>query len=176
MEETPPQTPRDADEFVKEIERVLEPGGRLHFWTDVLEYFESALETLAEATTLAGPFDVAEAAPEHDLDYRTHFERRTRLNREDVYRRSLRRGVAEAVPAEDGPVLLIAETSYIIVMASSSGRAASGAMLLYRAGTEIVTKLAMFINSMEGWIYPVLGRGRSNRRCEYGDEGERTFS
>ena len=73
-------------EFVKEIERVLEIGGRLHFWTDVLEYFESALETLAEATTLAGPFDVAEAAPEHDLDYRTHFERRTRLNREDVYR------------------------------------------------------------------------------------------
>jgi tRNA (guanine-N7-)-methyltransferase len=74
------------DEFVKEIERVLEVGGRLHFWTDVGEYFESALETLAEATTLAGPFDVEEAAPEHDLDYRTHFERRTRLQREAVFR------------------------------------------------------------------------------------------
>ena len=79
------------DEFVKEIERVLEPGGRLHFWTDVQEYFETALETLAEATTLAGPFEVKEAAAEHDLDYRTHFERRTRLHREAVYRAEFKR-------------------------------------------------------------------------------------
>ena len=73
-------------EFVKEIERVLVPGGRLHFWTDVLEYYETAIETIVQETSLKGPFDVPEASPEHDLDYRTHFERRTRLHREAVYR------------------------------------------------------------------------------------------
>ncbi len=73
-------------EFVRDVERVLIPHGRLHFWTDVQEYFETALETLAQETTLLGPFEVHEAQPEHDLDYRTHFERRTRLHRETVHR------------------------------------------------------------------------------------------
>lgn len=73
-------------QFVRDIERVLIPRGRLHFWTDVQEYFEAALETLAQETTLLGPFEVPEAQPEHDLDYRTHFERRTRLHHEAVHR------------------------------------------------------------------------------------------
>ncbi len=72
--------------FVKQIQRVLKPSGELHFWTDVKEYFDMALETLAEATTLVGPQPVNERPAEHDLDYRTHFERRMRKHGEAVYR------------------------------------------------------------------------------------------
>ena len=72
--------------FLKNVERTLVPGGRLHFWTDVEEYFQSTLALIAAFTTLAGPVAVAERTPEHDLDYRTHFERRTRKSDLPVYR------------------------------------------------------------------------------------------
>lgn len=72
--------------FVKQIERVLVPGGTLHFWTDVEEYFHRALATLAEHSTLTGPHEVPELSPEHDLDYRTHFERRMRLHEVKIWR------------------------------------------------------------------------------------------
>jgi tRNA (guanine-N7-)-methyltransferase len=77
--------------FLKNAQRVLVPGGILHFWTDVEEYFQTTLALVAEVTTLAGPFAVAECAPQHDLDFRTHFERRTRLHGEAVYRAEFRR-------------------------------------------------------------------------------------
>ena len=60
------------------IEQTLLPGGRLHFWTDVEEYFQTTLDLIAEVTSLDGPHDVPERSPEHDLDYLTHFERRKR--------------------------------------------------------------------------------------------------
>jgi tRNA (guanine-N7-)-methyltransferase len=72
--------------FVRSVERLLAPGGTLHFWTDVEEYFATTLELLAATTHLAGPHAVAEQPAEHDLDYRTHFERRMRLHGEQVYR------------------------------------------------------------------------------------------
>lgn len=72
--------------FAQQIQRVLKVGGRLHFWTDVEEYYAATLELLSSVTQLAGP-TVEEAKPaEHTLDYRTHFERRTRLNEQPVYR------------------------------------------------------------------------------------------
>ncbi|GAB6164645.1 tRNA (guanosine(46)-N7)-methyltransferase TrmB [Thermostilla marina] len=74
------------DTFVRDVERVLVPGGEFHFWTDVEEYFHESLEIIAAHTSLAGPFEVPEAQPEHDLDYRTHFERRMRLAGLPVYR------------------------------------------------------------------------------------------
>lgn len=77
--------------FVRRIEQVLVPGGLLHFWTDVEEYFHSALEILAAATTLAGP-EAVEAKPAlHDLDYRTHFERRMRMHGQEIYRSLFRK-------------------------------------------------------------------------------------
>ncbi len=79
------------DALVKDIERTLKPGCTLHFWTDVQEYFHSALEVLAEHTTLEGPFDVPESDPEHDLDYRTHFERRMRMHDLPIYRAEFRK-------------------------------------------------------------------------------------
>ena len=77
--------------FLSDVARVLESGGTLHFWTDVQEYYRLALEVLAEQPALEGPFDVAESPAEHDLDYRTHFERRTRLEDQPVYRSEFRK-------------------------------------------------------------------------------------
>ncbi|NOZ41182.1 MAG: tRNA (guanosine(46)-N7)-methyltransferase TrmB [Planctomycetes bacterium] len=72
--------------FLADVVRTLEPQGRLHFWTDVEEYFDSTLKLIAAKTPLIGPLEVAETPAEHSLDYRTHFERRTRMNEEPVYR------------------------------------------------------------------------------------------
>jgi tRNA (guanine-N7-)-methyltransferase len=72
--------------LVRDVERTLAPGGRLHFWTDVEEYFEASLALLAAETKLAGPLEVAERPAADDLDYRTHFERRMRLSGLPVYR------------------------------------------------------------------------------------------
>lgn len=72
--------------FIKEITRVLAPGGSLHFWTDVKDYFDGSLELIAANGRLIGPLPVPERPAEHDLDFRTHFERRMRLLNEPVYR------------------------------------------------------------------------------------------
>ncbi len=80
-----------TESFIHDIERVLVNDGRLHFWTDVEEYFQTTLEMLAQHSQLEGPLPVAEQQPEHDLDYRTHFERRMRLSGEPVYRSEFRK-------------------------------------------------------------------------------------
>jgi tRNA (guanine-N7-)-methyltransferase len=79
------------EQFLRHAERTLAPGGRLHFWTDVKEYYQSTLELIAATVKLTGPLPVAEKPAEHDLDYRTHFERRTRKNDEPVYRAEFRK-------------------------------------------------------------------------------------
>lgn len=78
--------------FLSYVERALASGGRLHFWTDVQEYFETTLDLVRQATRLSGPFEVPERPSEHDLDYRTNFERRTRLAGEPVYRAEFEKG------------------------------------------------------------------------------------
>ena len=77
--------------FLVDVVRVLKPGGILHFWTDVEEYFLSSLELLAQVPQLEGPLPVPEHTPEHDLDYRTHFERRKRRDNLPIYRSEFRR-------------------------------------------------------------------------------------
>lgn len=67
-----------TSEFLADVSRTLQPGGVLHFWTDVKEYYESTLRLLAKFPTLDGPRPVAERSPTDDMDYRTHFERRKR--------------------------------------------------------------------------------------------------
>lgn len=72
---------------VIQFRRVLRPGGRLHFWTDVLDYFEDTIEMIAELTPELGvPYPETIQPAEHDLDYRTHFERRSRQHQIPVYR------------------------------------------------------------------------------------------
>jgi tRNA (guanine-N7-)-methyltransferase len=77
--------------FVARIEQVLQPGGMLHFWTDVEEYYRSTLALIKSRTQLTGPFEVPEELPAHDFDYRTHFERRMRLAAQAVYRAEFRK-------------------------------------------------------------------------------------
>jgi len=88
---------------VKHIYRVLRSTGSFHFWTDVLEYFESAIEMIAAEVPQFGPpipeEPEAETPPETTTIrpsntetaasapvYRTHFERRSRLHQIPVYR------------------------------------------------------------------------------------------
>jgi tRNA (guanine-N7-)-methyltransferase len=78
-------------DFVARIEATLAPGGTLHFWSDVLEYFQATLDLLAAHTRLLGPIEVPEFPAPDDMAYRTHFERRMRLSREAVYRAEFRK-------------------------------------------------------------------------------------
>ena len=75
-----------SDDFLPLVERALAPGGKLHFWTDVEEYFRAGVESARESTRLVGPIPVEETPAAHDLDYRTHFERRTRRHGLPVFR------------------------------------------------------------------------------------------
>ena len=78
-------------EFLRHAGRALPPGATLHVWTDVEEYFEESMG-FAAATGLFAAARVEEPPPpEHDLDYRTHFERRTRLAGAPVWRAALDR-------------------------------------------------------------------------------------
>jgi len=72
--------------FVSNVQRVLSRGGKLHFWSDVEEYFEIGLELIRTVTELQGPHTPAAEPAEDDLDYRTHFERRMRQHGLDVFR------------------------------------------------------------------------------------------
>ena len=76
--------------FLNDVERVLVPGGTLSFWTDVAEYYDASLELIAEVTQLEGPIPVDQRDACHDLDYRTHFERRMRLRDLPVHRAEFR--------------------------------------------------------------------------------------
>jgi tRNA (guanine-N7-)-methyltransferase len=79
------------DRFLQQVERVLQLDGSLHFWTDVEEYFVAAAERIHTVTTLSGPISVPEREAQHDLDFQTHFERRTRLHGEAVFRSEFRK-------------------------------------------------------------------------------------
>ena len=70
---------------------VLVPGGRLHVWTDVEEYFIEAMDATQQTGRFGEHAEEAAKEAEHDLDYRTHFERRTRLADQPVWRAILRR-------------------------------------------------------------------------------------
>ena len=87
------------ESFLRDVERTLLPGGSLHFWTDVEEYFQTTLALLAAHTTLLGPLPVPETPAEHDMAYRTHFERRVRQADEPVFRAEFKRTDNPALPA-----------------------------------------------------------------------------
>lgn len=78
-----------SDPFLRQVARVVVPGGRLHVWTDVEEYFRTTLDLAAATGLYAPPVEEPAREPEHDLDYRTHFERRTRLAGGPVWRAAL---------------------------------------------------------------------------------------
>jgi len=76
-----------SESNILEFSRCLRTGGRLHFWTDVLDYFELTVELIAEITPEFGvPLPESQRESTHDLDYHTHFERRSRKSGIPVYR------------------------------------------------------------------------------------------
>lgn len=78
--------------LIEDIQRVLKPGGIFHFWTDVEQYFEETVGLMKEYSDLTGPHDVEEPPSSHDMDYRTHFERRMRKNDHPVFRSQFHKG------------------------------------------------------------------------------------
>jgi tRNA (guanine-N7-)-methyltransferase len=77
--------------FVRECERVLRVGGRMHVATDVEEYFGEIIESVARNTGLQSVPPPRAAAPSHDLDYLTNFERKARKDGRAIYRAAYER-------------------------------------------------------------------------------------
>jgi len=75
----------EAD-FVSRISQALKPGGNLHFWTDVLKYFELTVDLLEANGSFERLPDPVERPPQHDLDYLTNFERKKRQAGLPIYR------------------------------------------------------------------------------------------
>jgi len=75
-----------TDQLVDQMTRVLQPGGLVHSWTDVADYFEvigALMDHDPRFETLPVP---EEHSPEHDLDYQTSFERKKRKAGCPIYR------------------------------------------------------------------------------------------
>lgn len=88
-----------SEPFLLQAGRVLKPRAILHVWTDVEEYFAEAMANAARTGLFAAPREEHATDPTHDLDYRTHFERRTRLAGMPVWRAALERNDT-AAPVE----------------------------------------------------------------------------
>jgi tRNA (guanine-N7-)-methyltransferase len=79
------------EQFVDLCAAILPPGGLLHSWTDVEEYFgviSALMEKHPAFDTLPTP---AERAPEHDMDYQTSYERKGRKAGTTIHRGLWRR-------------------------------------------------------------------------------------
>jgi tRNA (guanine-N7-)-methyltransferase len=65
-------------EFIELLTRVVRPGGLIHHWTDVADYFEWASSGLDASPGLQRLPPPQERAAGHDMDYQTSFERKKR--------------------------------------------------------------------------------------------------
>lgn len=77
--------------FVDLCATILEPGGILHSWTDVEEYF-GVISGLMDPHPAFDPLPPPdERAPEHDMDYQTSYERKGRKHGSTIHRGRWRR-------------------------------------------------------------------------------------
>ncbi len=67
-----------TDRFVDECSRLLKPGGWLHSWTDVEEYFGVISALMNHHPDFEAQPTPEESPAEHDLDYQTSYERKKR--------------------------------------------------------------------------------------------------
>ncbi len=72
--------------LVREIQRVLIPGGLLHAWSDVQEYFDVMAKLVAANPAFGPQITPQERVAEHDMDYHTSFERKKRKLGLPIYR------------------------------------------------------------------------------------------
>jgi tRNA (guanine-N7-)-methyltransferase len=75
-----------TDEFVSLAAMVLKPGGFLHSWTDVEEYYEVISALMNHHPQFEASAPPAEHPAAHDMDYQTSFERRSRKAGFPIYR------------------------------------------------------------------------------------------
>jgi tRNA (guanine-N7-)-methyltransferase len=73
-------------EFADLMSRALRPGGRLHFVTDVADYFEMVTGLLAGVPEFVRLPPPNPTDPKHDMDYLTNFERKFRKEGRPIYR------------------------------------------------------------------------------------------
>jgi tRNA (guanine-N7-)-methyltransferase len=73
-------------EFAEQCVRVLQPGGRLHFVSDVVEYFAETQEMLQGLAALRSIPWPAPRDAKDELDYLTNFERKYRKEGRPIYR------------------------------------------------------------------------------------------
>ena len=67
-----------TDEFADQLAIVLQPGGLLHSWTDVEDYFEVISALLNHNDKFESLTPPPERESAHELDYTTSFERKKR--------------------------------------------------------------------------------------------------
>jgi tRNA (guanine-N7-)-methyltransferase len=79
-------------EFAELVRAVLVPGGRLHFVTDVADYFDWVIGTLAGVKEFRRLPNPNENTPEHAMDYLTNFERKFRMEGRPIYRSLFEKG------------------------------------------------------------------------------------
>lgn len=73
-------------EFCDLLASVVKPGGHVHSWSDVIEYFEIIEEQMDEHASFETREAPTERDPEHDMDYQTSFERKKRKLGLPIYR------------------------------------------------------------------------------------------
>ncbi len=75
-----------TNKFVDLCAKVLEPGGLLHSWTDVAEYFDVISALMSHDPRFEGLPPPEERQPAHDMDYQTSFERKKRKIGQTIHR------------------------------------------------------------------------------------------
>jgi tRNA (guanine-N7-)-methyltransferase len=77
-------------EFLDETTRVLEPGGRLYFVSDVEAYYQTVHDMVSRHPRFEMVPPPELSSPSHDFDYLTNFDRKFRKEGRPIYRLSAR--------------------------------------------------------------------------------------
>jgi tRNA (guanine-N7-)-methyltransferase len=85
-----------TEEFARQCQRILAPGGTLHVVTDVEEYFGVMTAVVTQHTSLQMVPPPDPTQPAHDLDYLTNFERKFRKEGRPIFRAAYQRIVGPA--------------------------------------------------------------------------------
>lgn len=75
-----------TSEFCDLLASVVKPGGHVHSWSDVIEYFEIIQELMDGHSSFNIQEAPTERDPSHDMDYQTSFERKKRKLGLPIYR------------------------------------------------------------------------------------------
>lgn len=75
-----------TESFAATVAKKLKPGGYLHHWTDVEEYFNRVIAIMDPHPQFIKLEAPEERIPQHDMDYETSFERKKRQAGETIYR------------------------------------------------------------------------------------------